>query len=287
MKRIALMAAAAAVALGSSALAQESWSTPAKPFQIMGDTWYVGTEGLSSYLVKTPAGLVVIDAGLPGNAALVEKNIESLGLKLRDVKVLLLTHAHYDHAGGMAKLKADTGAALVTTEGERYALEKGVYPGSEARKDFDFPPVKVDRTLKDGETLDVGGVKFTAHLTPGHTKGCTTWTWPVKDKDGSAHTAIDFCSASVAANSLVPEQYPGEVADYRRTFRVGPSIAGDLFLAPHGEQFGMKAKRARLGQPGPNPFLDRAGYERLLASQKADFEKQLAAAQAKAQTKAK
>jgi metallo-beta-lactamase class B len=287
MKRIALMAAVAAVALGSSALAQESWSTPAKPFQIMGDTWYVGTEGLSSYLVKTPAGLVVIDAGLPGNAALVERNIERLGLKLRDVKYLLLTHAHYDHAGGMAKLKADTGAALVTTEGERYALEKGVYPGSEDRKDFDFPPVKVDRTLKDGETLDVGGVKFTAHLTPGHTKGCTTWTWPVKDKDGSAHTAIDFCSASVAANSLVPEQYPGEVADYRRTFRVGPSIAGDLFLAPHGEQFGMKAKRARLGQPGPNPFLDRAGYERLLASQKADFEKQLAAAQAKAQTKAK
>jgi metallo-beta-lactamase class B len=282
MKITAAIAAAAVLAAAGAALAQDSrWSTPTEPFHIMGDTYYVGTEGLSSYLIKTPAGLVVLDAGLPGNAVLVEQNIRTLGFKLSDVKLLLLTHGHYDHAGGMARLKADTGAALASTEGERYALEKGVYPGSEDRKDFDFPPVKVDRIVKDGEVVDVGGVRFTAHLTPGHTKGCTTWTWPVKDRDGATHTAIDFCSASVAANSLAPEQYPGMVADYQRTFRIASSIPGDLFLAPHNEQFGMTAKRARLGQGGPNPFIDRAGYDRLIASQKAAFESALAQARAK------
>lgn len=280
MKTILLAAAlslAAAPALAQSA----AWAQPAAPYRIIGDTYQVGTAGLSALLIKTPKGAVLIDVGLPQNAALVEKNILALGVKLSDIKLLLTSHAHFDHAGGLARLKADTGAQLISTEGERYALEKGVYPGSESTRSFDFPPVKLDRAVKDGESIELGGLKLTAHLTPGHTKGCTSWSWPVIDSDGSRHTALYFCSASVAANRLVPEQYPGIVADYRHTFAIARSLPGDVFLAPHPEFFDAAAKQARLGKPGPNPFIDRAGYIALIDAQQADFEKQLAKQQAK------
>lgn len=265
----------------------ETWNNPVPPFRIADNLYYVGATDIASYLIVTDAGLALIDGGYPETAGQILANIKTLGFDPKAVKILISSHAHFDHAGGLAEIKAATGALLYASAEDGALMRRGGKGDFFLGDKYPYPPVTPDRILADGQKVSIGDVTLTAHLTPGHTKGCTTWTWPVKDKDGSAHTAIDFCSASVAANSLVPEQYPGEVADYRRTFRVGPSIAGDLFLAPHGEQFGMKAKRARLGQPGPNPFLDRAGYERLLASQKADFEKQLAAAQAKAQTKAK
>ncbi|WP_421932646.1 subclass B3 metallo-beta-lactamase [Phenylobacterium sp.] len=280
MKTI-LLAAALALAAAPALAQNAAWAQPAAPYRIIGETYQVGTAGLSALLIKTPKGAVLIDVGLPQNAALVEANIAALGVKLSDVKLLLTSHAHFDHAGGLAKLKADTGASLVSTEGERYALEKGVYPGSETTKSFDFPPVKLDRVVKDGESVELGGLKLTAHLTPGHTKGCTSWSWPVVDRDGSRHTALYFCSASVAANRLVPEQYPGIVADYRHTFAIARSLPGDVFLAPHPEFFDAPAKQARLGKPGPNPFIDRAGYIALIDAQQADFEKQLARQQAK------
>jgi metallo-beta-lactamase class B len=237
---------------------------------------------LAAYLISTKQGLILLDTGLPQNAPLVEANIRKLGFKLSDVKFLLISHAHFDHAGGLAKLKADTGAWLTANGGEKYALEKGVYPGSESDTSMNFPPVKVDGGVSDGGQVRLGGVTLTAHLTPGHSKGCTTWSWPVKDKDGSAHTAINFCSASVAANSLIPEQYPGIVADYKTTFAKVKTLNGDVFLAPHAEQMGLDAKKARLGQRGPNPFIDRAGYLNMVAGQEAAFTKALATAQAKA-----
>lgn len=280
MKTILLTVTLALAALPAAAQSP-NWTQPTAPFKLIDNTYYVGSAGLAAYLISTPKGLVLLDVGVPANAALVEKNIEALGFKLADVKVLLNSHGHYDHGGGLAKLKADAGAALVSTAGERYALERGVYEGSESQKAFDFPPVKVDRLVKDGETVELGGEVFTAHLTPGHTRGCLSWTWPVKDKDGSAHTAIDFCSASVAANSLVPEQYPGIVADYRHTFAIAKSLTGDVFLAPHTEFFDMAAKKARLDQPGPNPFIDRAGYERMIDAQHAAFLVSLAEQQQK------
>lgn len=267
-----------ALATANASYAQEvTWSAPAEPFRIIDTTYYVGTEGLPNFLVATAAGLVLLDVGLPSNAPLVEDNIRKLGFKLSDIKILLNSHAHFDHAGGLARLKDDTGALVVAHEGDVYALEKGVYPGSEDRKEFQFPPVRVDRVIHDLDTVTLGDLTFTAHLTAGHTKGCTTWTWPVKDKDGKAHTAIDFCSASVAANHLSPEQYPGMIADYKRTFATAPSIQGDVFLAPHAEFMDLWKKKRRLQQANINPFIDRAGYERLLASQQSDFASALAA----------
>ncbi|MDO8802547.1 subclass B3 metallo-beta-lactamase [Phenylobacterium sp.] len=274
---------AAALALTAApAFAQANWLLPAKPYRVIDNTYSVGSAGLTALLIVTPKGAVLLDAGMPQYAGMVEKNVQALGFKLSDIKILLTSHGHFDHAGGLARIKADTGAAMIAAEGDRYALEKGVYPGSESNKLMNFPPVKVDRVVKDGETVELGGLKLTAHLTPGHTAGCTTWTWPVKDKDGAAHTALYFCSASVAANSLVPEQYPGIVADYRHTFATARAIPGDVFLAPHSEFFDAPAKKARLGQPGPNPFIDRAGYLKVIDAQQKAFEASLAKAQAKA-----
>lgn len=284
MKKTIAVAAFVAVAIPAFAQQNASWTRPFEPFKVIDNTYYVGSEGLTAFLITTPKGHVLLDVGVPANAEMVEKNIETLGFKVRDIKILLNSHGHFDHSGGLAKLKADSGAQLVSSEGEVYALEKGVYPGSENNRGMNFPAVKVDRKVKDGDVVELGGVKFTANVTPGHTKGCTSWSWPVKDRDGLAHTAINFCSATVAANKLVPEQYPGIVADYRKTFARGKSLPGDVFLAPHGEFFGLAAKKARLGQPGPNPFIDRAGFEKLLDAQHAAFETSLAAAQ-KAQAK--
>lgn len=252
---------------------------PNAPFQLMGDTYYVGSADPTAYLIKTSAGLILIDVGYEADVGMIEKNITDLGFRVTDVKLLLNSHAHYDHSGGLAKFKADSGAKMVASEGEVYALEHGVYPGSESRKDFTFPPVKVDRVVKDGEVVELGGVKLTAHITNGHSQGCTSWTWPVTDRDGSAHTAIDFCSATVANNRLVPEQYPGMIADYRHTFVTAKSIKADVFLAAHTGFFDFAAKKARMGQPGPSPFIDRAGFESLIDSQQKDFETALAAAQ--------
>jgi len=274
--KILLSAALAAASLAVSASAQEStWAAPAKPFHIIDNTYYVGSKGLAAYLITTPAGHILLDTGLPQNAAMVEQHIAEVGFKLADVKILLISHAHYDHSGGVAKLKADTGAQLVVMEGDRYAMEKGVYPGSESVEAFKFPPAKVDRVIKNGDTVSLGGVTLTAHLTAGHTEGCTTWTWPVKD-GATQHTALNFCSASVAANSLVPPQYPGIVADYKKTFASIRSLPGDVILGPHAEFFDLWGKQARIVAGKPSPFIDRPAFVRVVDRQEAAFKADLA-----------
>ena len=271
---------AAALALGfiaGSATAQTQAPSPIEtPYKIIDNTYSVGSPTVSVYLIKTDKGLILLDVGYAEDAAQVEKNIQALGFKLKDVKILLENHAHRDHVGGLAKLKADTGATMIASEGDRYALENGVFPGSESDLHTRFPPVKVDRVVKDGEIIELGGLKLTAHITAGHTKGSTSWSWPVKDADGTSHIALDFCGATVSRNSLVPEQYPGIVADYRHTFATAKSLPGDVFLAPHSEFYGPAAKRAKLGGPGPNPFIDRAGFEALVDHQRELFETELA-----------
>lgn len=282
MKLMYLAAAAGLAALPVHA--QDAAPKPYEtPFRIMGNTYSVGSPLVSVYLITTDKGDVLIDVGYATDAPLIEKNIRALGFKLSEVKILLNNHAHRDHAGGLAQLKADTGAVMIASEGDRGALESGHVLGSETVQRLDFPPVKVDRAIKDGDTFELGGVTFTAHVTSGHTRGCTSWSWPVTDTvDGSQHIALDFCGATVSTNSLVPEQYPGLVANYRHTFATAKSLPGDLFLAPHTEFYAPAAKRAKLGDPGPNPFLDRAGFEALVDSQHALFETALAEAQKKA-----
>lgn len=279
MKRLALAMGLLTCASAAQAQSPANWTQPIEPFQIADNLYYVGTAGLSAFLITTPQGHILIDGAMPTSAKPIEASIAKLGFKPTDVKVLLNTHAHFDHAGGLAELKKDTGATLAASAGDREALESGKYIGSEDVKAFDFAPVKVDRVLKDGDKVTLGGGTLTAHVTPGHTAGCTTWTFPVTI-GGERHEAVLYCSTSVAANRLVSKtkgpQYPGIVADYEQSFAKLHRLKADVFLAPHAEQFGMSAKRARLADGGPNPFIDPGMLQATIAASEKAFRQDLA-----------
>lgn len=256
-----------------------SWERPFAPFKIADNLYYVGTEGIAVYLITTPAGHILVDGAMASSPSMIEASIARLGFKPADVKILLSTHAHFDHAAGLARLKRDTGAQLVAGAGDKLSLETGKYIGWEERTDLDFAPVKVDRTVRQGDVVRLGGVAVTAQETPGHTAGCTSWSFPVVI-DGKPHQALIFCSTSVAANRLVSKargpQYPGIVADYRKSFARLKTLKPDVFLAPHAEQFGMKDKLAKVKPGAPSPFVDAGELPRVVARSGADFNTQLA-----------
>ena len=288
MKFARAAATVAALALARpAAAAPAAWTEPTAPFHVIDNVYYVGSAGIAAWIIKTPAGLILLDAGMPEYAPTVEANIRALGFKLSDVKILLISHAHFDHSGGLARIKADTGARLIASAGDCHALEHGVYDGSEDDHSLDSPPVKVDGLVADGGTVALGGVRLTAMITPGHTAGCTNYLLTVRDQ-GRPHTAFFFCSASVAANRLVPNslhlgpQYPGIVADYRRTFARLKTVKADVFLAPHAEFYDLAAKRAKLGGLGPNPFIVPGEMQKVVAALERGFAKSLAEQSAKA-----
>lgn len=253
-----------------------NWTDTIAPFRVIDNVHYVGSAGLSAWLITTPKGHILLDVGMPEFASTVERNIERLGFALSDVKVILNTHAHIDHSGGIAQLKRRTGAKLFAMAGDRAALEGGVYVGSEENASMKFPPVRVDSVLRDRSVVTLGGVTLTANLTAGHSAGCTTWTMPVR-ADGGRHTIAFFCSASVAANRLAPRpQYPGIIADYRRTFPRLKAMDVDVLLAPHAELFDLLGKRARLKPGQPNPFIVPGELRRLAGRVEAAFDVELA-----------
>ncbi len=277
MKRLALAFTLGAALVGGVAPAQApaAWSAPGAPLQIGEHLYYVGPAGIAAYLITTPEGHFLIDGAMPTSAPLIEASIRTAGFDPKDVKVLLNTHAHFDHTGGLAQLKADTGATLVASAGDKPALESGKYIGSEEVAAFDFAPVKVDRVIGDGETVVLGDVALTAHMTPGHSPGCTTWTFPVEIA-GKVRKALLYCSTSVAANRLVSKdkgpQYPGIVEDYRASFAKLGQMTADVFLAPHAEQFGLAEKRERLAAGDAEAFVDPAELPAVVAASQAAFE---------------
>ncbi len=288
--KMPLLAAAMAALLCASACAhtspaqtaanqpsqREIWNAPAEPFHIIDNVYYVGTAGLAAYLFKTQDGLILLDGALPESAPQIEAHIQQLGFKLSDVKIILNSHAHYDHSGGLAQLKKNTGARLHAMEGDVSALEGGFYLGSESEPDKGTPPVKVDQVLHDGDTVSLGGVTLKAHLTPGHTRGCTSWGQTVHDH-GKPYELLVFCSASVAANRITPPlQYPGIVEAYRTTFAKAKAMKVDVFLAPHPEFFDMTGKRAKLKDGAPNPFINSDEFKPFIEMMEAAFEKILA-----------
>ncbi|OJT97919.1 MAG: hypothetical protein BGN82_03655 [Alphaproteobacteria bacterium 65-7] len=257
------------------------WNQPVKPFRVIGNVYYVGMAGVSAFLITTPQGHILTDGGLPESAAPIAANIKALGFDIKDVKILLNSHAHFDHSGGLAKLKADSGARLYASAADRPILESGHIGWGPAAK-VDAPPVHVDRAFQDGDSFSLGGVTLTAHITPAHTPGCTTWTMPLTDK-GVTHQVMFFCSISVAGNPLVGNTgYPDIVARYRAGFAKLDKMKADVFLAPHGDQFGMKDKLARVKPGAANPFVDSGELPRFLAAQKTAFEAELARQQATA-----
>ena len=216
----------------------EEWSRPMEPFRIVGNVFYVGTEGVGAYLIVTPRGHILIDGGAPRNAPLIAASIRKLGFKVSDIKYLLNSHAHVDHAGGLAELKRLSGALMIASAADRPALEAGRV-GYGPSADWRFTPVKVDRTITDNGAVSLGGSTLYAHLTPGHTKGCTTWT--MKVPDGRRMLDVMFyCSTTTAGANLIDDpKYPNAAKDFRLSFRKLETMRADVFLANHGEFFGL------------------------------------------------
>lgn len=251
------------------------WNAPYEPFRAIGNVYYVGTAAVSSWLITTPKGHILIDGVMAQSVPQIVDNIHKLGFDIRDVKVLLNSHAHVDHAGGLAGLQRASGAMMVASAGDRATLERGDI-GYGPSAGMHFPPIRVDRVISDGETVALGEVVLTAHLTPGHTQGCTSWTLGVKGDDGRTHTAFFHCSATVAGQSLVPESWPGMVAAYRATFARVRKMHADVFLANHDNFFDLEGKRARLKAGDANAFVDPAELQAFNARMEKAFEEELA-----------
>jgi len=263
----------------------KKWTTPFEPFQLIGNIYYVGTDGIAVYVIKTSQGLILMDTALPESTGMIKDNIAKLGLKVSDIKIILNTHAHFDHTGGFAEIKKETGAQLVAGERDKPLLEGGYYPGDEKNEDLAFPAVKVDRAVEEGDKVTLGDTTLTAHATPGHSPGCTSWEFSVKDGDATRSVLI-FCSGTVALNRLVANPtYSGIVTDYRKTFARAKDMKVDVLLAPHPEMYRMQDKRAILSDGAPNPFVNPGEFTAYAATLEKAFEDALAKQTADAQEK--
>lgn len=251
------------------------WVAEFPPFNILGNIYYVGTEGIGAYLITGEDGHILLDGGLPQSALLIAHNIQKLGFALEDVKHLINSHAHFDHSGGLKQLKDLTGARMVASLKDKKWLENGLYPGSSDLV-YKSIPVSVDQTIKDGEILELGTTKLVANLTPGHTPGCTSWMTNVKHQ-GRAYRVLLFCSASVAGNQLVPKpQSPGIVEDYRLTFEKLKDWEVDVYLSNHPFFFNMKEKRKSQIEGDSNAFISPAEFTKAAEAMQQAFEKRLA-----------
>jgi len=206
-----------------------SWNQPVTPYRIIGNVYYVGASEVTSFLIVTPKGHILLDSGFSETVAQIKQNVAALGFRLEDVKILINSHAHYDHAGGLAQLKELTGAKLMASEADAALLANGGNRDFHFGDRFSYAPVKADRILRDGDTIELGGVKMTAHLTPGHTKGCTTWTMRVTE-GLKLYDIVFVGSTSVPGYKLVDNPtYPAIAADYARTFRILKQLPCDVF----------------------------------------------------------
>jgi len=262
----------------------KNWDTPTEPFKVTDNIYYVGTNGLASYLITSPQGHILIDTAMPEGGPLIEANIKKLGYKLTDIKYLINTHAHMDHTGGLALIKKDSGAQLISGEKDKPLLEGGYYPGQNDEF-LKFPPVKVDRVVHEGDKVKLGNITLTAHETPGHTPGCTSWTTTAKDGN-TTRSVIFFCSATVALNKLVTNPtYPGIIDDYKKTFAWSKTVHPDVLLAPHPEMYDMAGKRAKIAKGAPNPFVKPGEFNAFVDDLQKQFvaslDKETAEAQAK------
>jgi len=269
-----------AVAVASPVLAADppAWSAPVKPFHIAGPVYYVGTKGLAAYLILSEQGAILLDGTLARNAALVERNIQSLGVPLRRVKLLISDHAHEDDVGALAQIKRDTGARFLASAGDRWALEHGRSRGDTNYGIRRFPPIKVDGIVGEGQVIRLGGIALTAHLTPGHTPGCTSWSMTIQD-GGAPRRVLFLCSITVAGNILVGNRaYPDIARDYRATFAKLAAMSADILLTSHPEMADVLDREARRKAGSANAFIDPAALPALVATSRKAFEEALAKA---------
>jgi metallo-beta-lactamase class B len=264
-----------AVAQGSAQWRE--WNQPIPPFRITGPLYYVGVANVTSLLITTPAGHILVDGGFAESADIILGNVRTLGFGPEDVKVLLSTHAHGDHAGGLAAIKARTGARLYAGALDVPLLARGGKGDFAFGDDIPYPPVTADVGVKDGETVSLGGVTVRAIASPGHTMGCTSWAFTIED-GGKPLRVVMIGGTSAPGYKLVGNaKYPGIAGDYERTFARLAAEPADLLLEGHGFAFGLDDKRA-----GRKPFVDAAAYQARVAEAARAFRDQLASEEAAA-----
>lgn len=262
-------------------LAQDDpdWTAPHPPFRIVGNVYYVGSKDLASYLITTPQGDILINSNLTSSVPLIRKNIEALGFRFSDVKILLISHAHFDHCAGSKLIKQLTGAKYMVMDRDVPVVESGGRADFQYGKSLSsrFPATKVDRALHDGDEVRLGDVVLVAHLTPGHTKGCTTWTMKVKD-GGRVYNVVIVGSPNVnpGYNLVNSAAYPTMAQDYELTFRTLKSLPCDVFLGAHGGYFGLEDKFERSKLEGVNAFVDPEGYSSYVTEREQAFRAELA-----------
>ncbi len=263
---------------GLRAQTNPDWTTNHRPFRVIGNVYYVGSKDLASYLVVTPEGAILINSNLASSVPQIAANIKALGFKMSDVKVLLISHAHADHDAGSAGLLRLTHAKYEVMDADVPVVESGgkadfFYGG---RKDWSYPPAKVDRVLHDGDEVRLGGTTLVAHLTPGHTKGCTTWTMKVAEGGKSYNVVIVGSTSINPGYRLVGDpKYSGMASDFAKTFEVLRGLPCDVFLGAHGSYFGMEEKLGRVREGEANPFIDPAGYRAFVAEREKVFRVEL------------
>jgi len=264
------------LAMASPLLAQNNpdWTKPFPPHRVMGNLYYVGSKDLASYLFVTPQGNILINSSLESSVPLIRESVEKLGFKFSDTKILLISHAHFDHCAGSAQIKKLTGAKYMVMDADVPVIEGGgvndfAYGGSAGPL---YPPTKVDHSLHDGEQVRLGDTVLVAHLTPGHTKGCTTWTAKI---DGQNVVVVGSPNVNPGYKLVNNASYAQISEDYERTFRVLKSLPCDVFLGAHGVFYGMEAKFARVGKDAHNPFIDPASYKAYVAGREQAFREEL------------
>jgi metallo-beta-lactamase class B len=269
----------AAVGVAFAAEVGKEYLVPFPAHHVMGNIYFVGSKSLGIYLITTPQGHILVNAGLEDSVPGIRASVAKLGFKLSDIKILLISHAHFDHDAGAARIKELTGAQYMVMDADVPVVESG---GKEdffygQRKDMRYPPAKVDRVLHDGDTVTLGDAVLTAHLTPGHTKGCTTWTMKVED-GGKSYDVVIVGSPNVNEGYKLVNNaaYPQIAGDYERMFRVLRSLHCDVFLGAHGGYYEMEAKYARIKDGEANPFIDPAGYQNYVNEREQAFRAELA-----------
>lgn len=260
---------------------EQSWNQPVEPFKIAGNIYYVGASDITSYLITTPKGHILLDSGFRETVPQITQNIKKLGFKLEDVKYLVNSHAHYDHAGGLGELKRLTKAKLLISEPDAGLLANGGKADPNFGDQYPFEPAKADSTFGDGYEIKLGGTKMLANLTPGHTRGCTTWTTTAVENNRTYNVAF-VCSTSAPGYKLVENSaYPNIASDYEKAFERLGKLKVDIFLGSHGGIFGLQGKIDHMKKDcTKNPFVDPQGFRKYLEASRADFHSKLKSQQA-------
>ena len=255
-----------------------AWTRPFPPFHIAGNLYYVGSEDLASYLITTPKGHILINSNLESSPDQIRHSVETLGFHFNDVKILLISHGHFDHCAGSAQIKKMTGARYYVMDADVPVVESGGKTDFHyaASQNMWFPPAHVDRVLHDGDTVRLGETVLTAHKTAGHTRGNTTWTLDEIEAGKTLHVVIVGSPNVNPGYKLVDNKtYPQIADDYKHGFQVLKSLPCDIFLGAHGGYFELKAKYDRLQHGDHEAFIDPDGYQHYIAERQQAFETEL------------